>query len=783
MEEEKVGSGSCSSRVVSSSSFPAATTATTSAAPSSSVASTSKDGRGFFVELNPGDTTIVSWKKLLKDANKANRSPAAPPDAPSGAHPALESRIAPAQPVEDDVKDAPPSNRFSAVIEKIERLYVGKQSSDEEELDNVPDDDQYDTEDSFIDDAELDEYFQVDKSPMKHNGFFVNRGQLERINHPVVSPDLQPKKRRRKDLIKAHGEKDGEQVANKHAKMGNMRMKAAARTAPLVGSKSSSPQILPAISEHYQDGKGQNQLNTAVGTSKKKSADSSNDKFESSSAKILNRDSSVFPVEVNESEKQKVGIVQSNELNNKLKVESESADTTYQAYWDKSASTQFEPQPKKPLNGMDELEASTKVRHRDKNGGSELPDLNSSGSKYLTQTATQSMHVKEGSSVRPKGTMLERAIRELEKMVAESRPPVVEVQDADTSSQAVKRRLPQEVKQKLAKVARLAQSSQGRISEELVNRLTSILGHLVQRKTIKRNLKEMVELGLSAKQEKDGRFQQIKKEVIEMVKMRVPSLKPKTSEQRDGATDDFQEVHGSEDKGVKGKYNMDDAMEDKICDLYDLFVEGMDEDKGPQVRKLYVELAELWPNGCMDNHGVKNAICRSKERKRALYNRHKVQGKIKKKKLSVPKTEEIIRGEASSVAQPRIVQERLGSDSSGHGLMSPNRMISSMATSGQHLATSVRMPTSSTNGLSMDRPKQEKVKGTTFMDDMRRADGALVKKKIKRKPESELGEVHLHPEKFSQVRKEKHKYPKIGANQPHKSTLQTASIPSCDQPS
>jgi hypothetical protein len=31
----------------------------------------------------------------------------------------------------------------------------GKHSSDEEDLDDVPDDDQYDTEDSFIDDAEL----------------------------------------------------------------------------------------------------------------------------------------------------------------------------------------------------------------------------------------------------------------------------------------------------------------------------------------------------------------------------------------------------------------------------------------------------------------------------------------------------------------------------------------------------------------------------------------------------------------------------------------------------
>lgn len=33
--------------------------------------------------------------------------------------------------------------------------FQGKDSSDDEELNDIPDDDQYDTEDSFIDDAEL----------------------------------------------------------------------------------------------------------------------------------------------------------------------------------------------------------------------------------------------------------------------------------------------------------------------------------------------------------------------------------------------------------------------------------------------------------------------------------------------------------------------------------------------------------------------------------------------------------------------------------------------------
>lgn len=37
-----------------------------------------------------------------------------------------------------------------------------------------------------------------------------------------------------------------------------------------------------------------------------------------------------------------------------------------------------------------------------------------------------------------------------------ARPPTAEIQEADNSSQAIKRRLPPEIKQKLAKVARFA---------------------------------------------------------------------------------------------------------------------------------------------------------------------------------------------------------------------------------------------------------------------------------------------------------------------------------------
>ena len=52
------------------------------------------DRKIFAVELRPGETTIVSWKKLMKDANKVNGS-ASLPEHPVNAHQSLESRIAP----------------------------------------------------------------------------------------------------------------------------------------------------------------------------------------------------------------------------------------------------------------------------------------------------------------------------------------------------------------------------------------------------------------------------------------------------------------------------------------------------------------------------------------------------------------------------------------------------------------------------------------------------------------------------------------------------------------
>ncbi|KAB5568560.1 hypothetical protein DKX38_002353 [Salix brachista] len=788
------------------------------------------DRQIFTVELRPGETTFVSWKKLMKDASKVNSrsAPAAPDPPPVNAHPNLESRIAPAPVTENEVKDDPPPNRFSAVIEKIERLYTGKDSSDEEDLMDVPDDDQYDTEDSFIDDAELDEYFEVDNSAIKHDGFFVNRGKLERINEPPVEPNEKPKKRRRKDLLKAPNDSDDGHMSNKLAKL---EKSAAEKMASPPGKNSLNlSQNLTMTSEQYENVKFQNQSNSS-GSSIKKSAETKMKLAPSLSVKVLDGDASASLEETKDIEKPKTGCLTPKNLTSKPKDASGFSDSSNQKYLEKSAYVQPKSQSAKTVNHGDDLEPS--VRSKEKNGVHELPDLNLniSDTKIYTQAAvtlemrilmyedpdvlslnplhsirhlqtnttlnrhwcklfqnhsaslcadmvsysrerTSHVHRKDGSSVRPKSSILEKAIRELERMVAESRPPTVENQETDTSAQAIKRRLPTEIKLKLAKVARLA-ASQGKMSKELLNRLMSILGHLIQLRTLKLTgmvvvaapCGNRIKLAICVNEdevcaivavfmpwpkamfpdnmEKDDRFQQIKKEVAEMIMTRIPSVESnhhidasmKALVQQTRASDDFQEIVSDERGVLKKKFSMDAVLEDKICDLYDLFVEGLDEDSGSQVRKLYMELAQLWPSDLMDNHGIKRAICRAKERRRVMYSRNKDQEKIKSKKMLTPRQEEGVRIESGSVAQPQHVQERLATDPVGPVLALASKPVPNST------AAFVQVPSPSANSLVGDKLKQEKPKGSSSnsMDGAKMGvDGALPKKKVKRKPELEL---------------------------------------------
>ncbi|KAF2599498.1 hypothetical protein F2Q68_00009290, partial [Brassica cretica] len=495
-------------------------------------------------------------------------------------------------PAEGETADQPHSNRFNAVIEKIERLYMGRDSSDGEELDGAPDDDEYDTEDSFIDDVELDEYFEVDDAEIKHDGFFVNSGKLELIEPSTTTaiPNQKPKKRQRKESAKPCG--DVADASRKQAKI--------AKTA---GAKKID----------YMNVKIQDQAAASRPSPKKKSNDS----------KTV-QDSVLENVKHSD----KANLQPRNSTSPKSKA-AESSGALLLKCSNKGTHQQSDSQP----NG---LAKSTVARRNENNGTHDL------GNATVSKQSVQITKRGGSNTVRPKtSSTLEKAFKELEKVVAESRPPAAtENQDADTSSQAVKRRLPSNVKLKLAKVARLA-ASQGSVSGELINRLMSIVGHLIQVRSLKRNLKIMIDSEDTANREKDTRFQLIKNEVIEMLKTQVPLMESQATNQEAGTSDDFQDV---EKPPTKKKFVMDAALEDKLCDLYDIFVDGLDEDAGPQIRKLYANLAELWPKRLMDNHGIKLAICRAKERRRASngdLGKEMDQGKITKRKQTqvVPKSE------------------------------------------------------------------------------------------------------------------------------------------------
>lgn len=625
----------------------------------------------FSVELRPNETTVISWKKLVKDLQKTNHNQALASSSavqpPVGAHPALEARIAPEalfgdSQLEKDGLPPPAPNRFSAVIEKIERLYKGHSS--DEELDDVPDDDQYDTEDSFIDDEELDEYFSVDKSKTKHSGFFINRGKLERLSEPASSPVHGPKKRKRKDIKKIPSAKSVEEIPKNLLKVGSVRMKAAARSAPLVGlnvansgqvrsSFVGSENLLNKTSETQEVKVMQNQASTFGSGPIKADRCKENIKKEeaSLSVKASQKDKSKIPADIKDGGKLKSNmllVLKDSFVKGALVVDT--ADNRGLSCSQKIIPLSADSQTRKYIKDSGEMTASNKLRITDKVWkGGDSRDVNSSDNKLLPskignrapgvktekqRKKSSSPSPKEDSPGRPKGSMLERAIQELEKSVAELRPPTMDIQEQDQSSHGVKRRLPGVVKLKLAKVARLA-TNQGKISNELIDRLMCIVGHIIQLKTLKRNLKEMIELGKSAKQEKESKLHEIKREVTEMVKMRVSSLKSKVMEQQEGSSDDFQGLPPSAEKGGSSvRYKWDTATEDRLCDLYDQYIEGMDEHKGSQIRKLYVELADIWPEGWMDNNGIKLAVYRAKERKKRLNKVGKGVEKSKRKNVS-----------------------------------------------------------------------------------------------------------------------------------------------------
>ncbi|XP_042009981.1 ubinuclein-1-like [Salvia splendens] len=118
------------------------------------------------VELNPWKTTIVSWKKILK---RANLSEANGPG-PSAPGPSFEARG----------DDTP--NPLAAASQMNE---TGNRDEEDLVIDIMPNDDDYDTDNSFIEDTELE---QPPNITNLENAF----GELEKIVKQFRPPPTDP---------------------------------------------------------------------------------------------------------------------------------------------------------------------------------------------------------------------------------------------------------------------------------------------------------------------------------------------------------------------------------------------------------------------------------------------------------------------------------------------------------------------------------------------------------------------------------------------------------------
>ena len=165
---------------------------------------------------------------------------------------------------------------------------------------------------------------------------------------------------------------------------GTVRIKAAARSAPLMGKKlPSSAKIPTAYGEHYQEGNFlKNKTNASSGTYKKRHADSS---LENTSSGRISKDVSSKSLESKDVDKQKAAVVPSRDLTHKSRVINESVDVMHHVSRDRPVCSQVESQSRKSLNCENEAEISAKIRRKERYGTDGYPNMESAVGAYPMQ--------------------------------------------------------------------------------------------------------------------------------------------------------------------------------------------------------------------------------------------------------------------------------------------------------------------------------------------------------------------------------------------------------------
>lgn len=193
-------------------------------------------------------------------------------------------------------------------------------------------------------------------------------------------PSLAPKKRRRKDSTK------GEDAMNELVNVGSVRLKAAARNAPLVGKRPSSPsRIVGSFAEHGHEGKIiKNKLNTSVGMYRKKNIDPTIKVDNLPYVKLQSKNMLGSSLDDKDVLNHHSGPTRFSDPANKLRTTGESFSAV-NLLSSREKASYFQVEPHSKLNKENEIEVSPKIRRMEKNGSQMLPDLNSPGDLYSLQ--------------------------------------------------------------------------------------------------------------------------------------------------------------------------------------------------------------------------------------------------------------------------------------------------------------------------------------------------------------------------------------------------------------
>jgi hypothetical protein len=254
-------------------------------------------------------------------------------------------------------------------------------------------------------------------------------------SEPGTAANVAPKKRRRKDASSSYLESNHLGPID-YFDIGDVPEKSSARGTVQTGKQLVSSNVSSYGQYHEDNRVVKNKISGPGGAPKRKSSEFSGDA--AARAKII-KDVSHAPLELRDMEKHKAAALPV-DYAHKSKI-SETFDYAYPAYRDKGTSGQLDFQQRKI--SRENQGPSNRTYRKEKHGTNEYPGIAMATAVYSTQTmvsisfsysacgtreSSTQFNIfcfqhpvvgREGSGTKPKGTRLERAIRDLQKIVAE----------------------------------------------------------------------------------------------------------------------------------------------------------------------------------------------------------------------------------------------------------------------------------------------------------------------------------------------------------------------------